>query len=131
MDPSIWFLGDKYISDAMFSLFNIQYSSLNKQHCTSAIFCDFSKASYCVQYCGLKRTPLARFKSYFSKNSHLISVNMKMSSCKTIGCGVPKIFTIPFRKFLNSTYSFRQITAILNINRPSAIIKDVDFIKDP
>lgn len=107
------FLSGKCTNDAIFSLLNNVYSSLNNHHSTATIFCDFSKAFDCVnhnilinklQYYGFRGTPLEWFKSYLGNRSQFVRVDTTMSSCMPIECGVPQgsvLGPILFLLFIN------------------------------
>ena len=107
------FLSNKSTNDAMFSLLNKVYSSLNNHHSTATIFCDFSKAFDCVnhkilinklQHYGFRGSSLEWFKSYLSNRSQLVRVDTTLSSSKPIECGVPQgsvLGPILFLLFIN------------------------------
>ena len=111
------FLSNKCTNDAMFSLFNNVYSSLNNRLVTATIFCDFSKAFDCVnhniltnklQYYGIRGTPLEWFKSYLNNRNQRVRVDKTVSSCKPIECGVPQgsvLGPILFLLFINDIAS--------------------------
>ena len=93
------FLPEKCTSDAMFSLLNDVYTSLNSNRPTATVFCDYAKAFDCVShnillkkldFYGIRGAPSNWFKSYLGNRQQFVRANGSDSDCKLITSGVPQ-----------------------------------------